>query len=82
MHSNSVLFFQSSGVQNDLLVESPYLVNFEYSRPETAMTKYDFDNDLERNLYRHPDRQGHPKTSFSKLHDIYALGVVLLEIGL
>ncbi|KAF4540152.1 Het-s domain protein [Lasiodiplodia theobromae] len=46
------------------------------------MTKYDFDNDLERNLYRHPDRQGRPKTSFSKLHDIYALGVVLLEIGL
>lgn len=82
MRSNSVLFFQSSGDQNGLLVESPYLVNFEYSRPETAMTKYDFDNDLERNLYRHPDRQGRPKTSFSKLHDIYALGVVLLEIGL
>lgn len=82
MRSNSVLFFQGRDAQNDILVKSPYLVNFEYSRPETAMTKYDFDNDLERNLYRHPDRQGRPKTSFSKLHDIYALGVVLLEIGL
>ncbi|KAL1616249.1 hypothetical protein SLS54_008542 [Diplodia seriata] len=69
---------------DDMLIKSPFffLVNFEYSRPETAMTSYDFDDDLERNLYRHPDRQGRPKVTFSKLHDIYALGVVLLEIGL
>lgn len=33
-------------------------------------------------VYRHPERYGEPDTSFTKTHDIYSLGVVLLEIGL
>ncbi|KAL0262403.1 hypothetical protein SLS55_003849 [Diplodia seriata] len=81
IRSASVVFFHHH-TSRSVMVASPFLVNFEYSRPETAMTSYDFDNDLGRNLYRHPDRQGRPKVTFSKLHDIYALGVVLLEIGL
>jgi hypothetical protein len=40
------------------------------------------DFEVEPNFYRHPDRQGRPTHQFSRLHDIYALGVVLLEIGL
>ncbi|KAL8880562.1 MAG: hypothetical protein Q9198_002057 [Flavoplaca austrocitrina] len=40
------------------------------------------DFDLQRNIYRHPERWDYPKESFSKIHDIYSLGVVLLEIGL
>lgn len=40
------------------------------------------DFEVEPNLYRHPNRQGRPTHQFSRLHDIYALGVVLLEIGL
>lgn len=35
-----------------------------------------------RDIYRHPERQGQPTTPFKKIHDIYSLGVVLLEIGL
>jgi len=32
---------------------------------------------------RHPSRQGtHPETNYQMQHDIYSLGVVLLEIGL
>jgi hypothetical protein len=40
------------------------------------------DFDAVRNLYRHPDRQGAPGREFFRKHDIYALGVVLLEIGM
>ena len=40
------------------------------------------DNDDEKNLYRHPDIQDVAHSSFSKFHDIYSLGVVLLEIAL
>ncbi|PKX89627.1 uncharacterized protein P174DRAFT_454653 [Aspergillus novofumigatus IBT 16806] len=37
----------------------------------------------DRNLYRHPDRQGLlPDTDYTMQHDIYSLGVCLLEIGL
>ncbi len=82
VRSQSIVFFQSLELPPPLAVKSPYLVNFEYSRPETAVTLFTSYDDLERNLYCHPDRQGPPKTSFSKLHDLYALGVVLLEIGI
>ena len=41
------------------------------------------DDDWEKNLYRHPQRQGillH--ADYEMRHDIYSLGVCLLEIGL
>lgn len=59
----------------------PYVTGFEFSRLALAATEVGFDFDIDRNLYRHPSRQGHPTESFNKLHDLYALGVVLLEIG-
>jgi hypothetical protein len=35
------------------------------------------------NLYRHPTRQGvAPEDMYTMLHDVYSLGVCLLEIGL
>ncbi|KAK5788441.1 hypothetical protein VI817_009399 [Penicillium citrinum] len=71
----------------------PYLVGFEYSRVNSHDEKTEhITDDSENNLYRHPDVQGQPSTGpdsylgdsprFSKNHDIYSLGVVLLELGL
>lgn len=61
----------------------PFLVGFERFRKDATVT-HRFGDDLwERNLYRHPQRQGiAPDEDFSMQHDIYSLGVVLLEIGL
>ena len=33
------------------------------------------------NLYRHPDALQDPTTSFTKQHDLYSLGVVMIEIA-
>ncbi|PGH11095.1 hypothetical protein AJ80_07283 [Polytolypa hystricis UAMH7299] len=60
----------------------PWVFGFEFSRPEGFFSHGLTDVCLERDVYRHPDRQGRPNVLFSKVHDIYALGVVLLEIGL
>ena len=62
----------------------PFMVGFEFSRQQSDRSTTEQDDRLERNIYRHPDRQGAPDDSarFTALHDIYALGVVLLEIGL
>ncbi len=60
----------------------PLLVGFEFSRLEKDRSTTEQDGRLDRNIYRHPDRQGLPEDRFNSLHDIYALGVVLLEIGL
>lgn len=59
----------------------PYLFGFEFSRAEGDQSTTDNDDNLINNLYRHPRRQGLPDARFSVLHDIYALGVVLLEVG-
>jgi hypothetical protein len=54
-----------------------------FLRPETGFFSRPYETDeLHENLYRHPAQWGSPTTSFNKLHDIYSLGVVLLEIGL
>ena len=80
VRSESIQFFKFQDRGWDY--ESPYLVGFEFSRPVEAESLRTYDWDPERNLYRHPDRQGPPRVKFNAMHDIYALGVVLLEIGM
>ena len=64
----------------------PWLLGFEQSRPEAGFSCGLTDICWERDIYRHPDRQGRPDKSFHKLHDIYALGMLhrvrkLLDLG-
>ncbi|KAI4264149.1 MAG: hypothetical protein L6R42_000730 [Xanthoria sp. 1 TBL-2021] len=59
-----------------------YLKGFEFSRPDLGKSSGRADFNPEHNLYRHPERQNVPDTRFMKEHDLYAVGVVLLEIGL
>ncbi|RSL76262.1 hypothetical protein CEP51_010132 [Fusarium floridanum] len=62
---------------------SVFLLGFEDFRQEDGRTRRRGDDALERNLYRHPTRQGLVlKEGFLLQHDIYSLGVCLLEIGL
>lgn len=61
----------------------PYLVGFESLRPSEAHSSLVSDMVWERNIYRHPSRQGlRPQEYYTMQHDIYSLGVCLLEIGL
>ena len=61
----------------------PFLVGFERFRPAAAGSKLLGDADWARNLYRHPKRQGIlPEDLYIMQHDIYSLGVCLLEIGI
>ena len=70
-----------NGLSVDL--ESVFLMGFGHFRAEDGATSLLGDNKWERNLYRHPDRQGlHPEEEYVMEHDIYSLGVCLLEIGL
>jgi len=82
IRSENILFFPKPDSPNELDYSRQYLVGFEFSRDENDTSTTEQDDVLERNIYRHPDRQGPPDTRFSILHDVYAIGVVLLEIGL
>ncbi|KAF2866395.1 hypothetical protein BDV95DRAFT_584646 [Massariosphaeria phaeospora] len=88
--SENILFFPDKS-KTSLTPESgisyinyadPCVLGFEFTRPELDFSAGFADLCLERDVYRHPERQGRPGRMFNKIHDIYALGVVLLEIGL
>ena len=61
----------------------PFLLGFDRSRKDTGVTRQEGEETLAVNVYQHPTRWGikAPK-KFSMRHDVYSLGVVLLEIGL
>jgi serine/threonine protein kinase len=60
-----------------------FLVGFENMRTEKGRTLKAGDSVWEKDIYRHPLRQGlKPEVAYIMQHDIYSLGVCLLEIGL
>lgn len=60
-----------------------FLVGFDAFRASAAGTVMGGDISWDRNVYRHPNRQGmDPSEKYTMQHDIYSLGVCLLEIGL
>jgi len=60
-----------------------YLFGFDGFRNLHNQTLRKGDSAFERNLYRHPSRQGLAvQDNYVMQHDIYSLGVCLLEIGL
>jgi hypothetical protein len=77
--SHNIVFFYDKihGVD----YSKPYLCGFEYSRESGSPSTSRFVENFELNVYRHPDRQGIPTKSHRKEHDIYAYGILLLEIG-
>ncbi|KAL5585853.1 hypothetical protein FOVSG1_013545 [Fusarium oxysporum f. sp. vasinfectum] len=92
--SENILFFiEDTGA---ISYEEPYLAGFEYSREISASGQTEgVTDDLEANLYRHEEVQGVPeepsndeeqqtssKTPFALKHDIYSIGILLLELGL
>jgi serine/threonine protein kinase len=62
---------------------SAFLLGFDRVRRLADGTLLQADPDWEKNLYRHPQRQGlRIRDRYIMQHDIYSLGVCLLEIGL
>ena len=75
----TVLGFQTNESEFGLF----FLVGFEKMRTVDGRTRRSGDSTWEKNLYRHPHRQGlNPEEIYTMQHDIYSLGVCLLEVGL
>jgi hypothetical protein len=85
LRSENILFFQTGN--DDCDFSKPYLSGFDYSRPAQRrdMTERPSEN-VAHDLYRHPQVQTMAfeapySKGYKKRHDIYSLGVVLLEIS-
>jgi hypothetical protein len=75
----SVLIYDSG----NKLGNSAFLVGFENFRRDEGWTQRQGDDVPDKNLYRHSTRQGfEPSEDYEMRHDVYSLGVCLLEIGL
>ncbi|KAK4442438.1 prion-inhibition and propagation-domain-containing protein [Podospora aff. communis PSN243] len=94
IRSENILYFANSN--GDFSYAEPYLAGFEYTRQITAQGQTEsVTDDLEANLYRHPEVQGPPLepedagsqpqrpgyTPFNVKHDLFGVGMVLLELG-
>ncbi|KAH9890227.1 hypothetical protein F4778DRAFT_377622 [Xylariomycetidae sp. FL2044] len=79
----TILVFPNLGSPIGVALGSAYLLGFDSFRNVNFLTMRVGDAAWERNLYRHPSRQGlHAQDSYIMQHDVYSLGVCLLELGL
>lgn len=91
IRSENIDFFRSQPQHADEAEEAgespaydfsrPHLFGFDTSRPGSDPSEITREFRRPNQLYTHPARWGRPKDTFSVLHDAYALGVVLLEVG-
>lgn len=61
---------------------APYLCGFDFSRESGKISTIREPKDMEFSVYRHPERQFDTTSAHRLRHDIYSLGVVLLDLGL
>lgn len=82
----TIIIFQKAPMEGDAPNSSkyqPFLSEWSLLRSGNALTTKSGSEAWTENIYRHPSRQGiHPESRYNMGHDIYSLGVVLLEIGL
>ncbi|KAL7936467.1 hypothetical protein V8C35DRAFT_277888 [Trichoderma chlorosporum] len=75
----TILLFQEPSTKS----LAPFLVGFEKFRKDGGHSSRLGSGDWKLNMYAHPKRYGiNPKENYVMQHDIYSLGVCLLEIGL
>ena len=79
--SRNVLIFQEPE-KHAWDFSKPFLGGFQYSRRESDISDGLVVEGIQRNVYRHPSRQKTLLERHDVSHDIYAYGVLLLEIAL
>ncbi|KAF3059489.1 hypothetical protein GL218_05167 [Daldinia childiae] len=81
INSHNIIFFRVPG-QERFDYREPFLHGFDFARPDLDPSIGKPPDDDTFDIYRHPNRQGPSRRGHRKIHDIYSLGVVMLEIGL
>ena len=78
---DNILISRRAGIDSES--DKVFLIGFEQFRKQLGPTALVADAEWYKNIYRHPVRQGLRVQDFYIMqHDIYSLGVCLLEIGL
>lgn len=85
----TILLFQKGpdklaiGANNPVGLGVPFLTDWKMVRQACELSSRKGGDNWMADIYRHPRRQGlQPETRYNMKHDIYSLGICLLEIGL
>jgi hypothetical protein len=85
VRSNNILFPSPSskrGLNSSSLEYLPILSGFDYARPDLPDSVTERSSPIrEHELYRHPELTSLTSSRSKKSHDIYSLGIVLVEIA-
>ena len=80
IRSNNVIFFTPDGTTPQY--SRPLIAGFEYARPDLPEEETEPPpHHSEHDIYRHPALLAHTMSRSQKSHDIYSLGIVLVEIA-
>lgn len=81
LRSENILFFPQK--ESSVNITHPFLEGYEYARADNPSDMTESPAlQQEANMYRHPALLRQDRESFRKAFDLYALGCVLIEIGL
>ncbi|MCJ1224652.1 hypothetical protein MMC12_001297 [Toensbergia leucococca] len=82
LRSEYILFFNHPDAGNQAPLLNPILAGFAFSRLNSpSEISEQPSSDPQRDIYRHPEAMGEPSVSFTAAKDVYALGIMLVEIG-
>lgn len=86
INSNNIVFVTEAGPQEpgskpwtEGAIRKPYLVSWDQCAEDTPSSQQEI---LISRIYRHPDIARGQRSAYRPVHDIYSLGLVLLEVGL
>lgn len=86
LRADHIVFLGSKDAASEEMLQStPCLIGFGYARPDTAIAAAFTqlpDTEPLNELYRHPQARGAGRECYRKQFDVYALGCILLEIGM
>lgn len=84
IRSNTIMLLQPLEPNDDKALGMPFLTSWLTMRDASKLSaRMNLSAGWDENIYRHPTRQGlQVQERYSMGHDIYSLGVCLLEIGL
>ncbi|MCJ1454523.1 hypothetical protein MMC28_004876 [Mycoblastus sanguinarius] len=82
-HKTSEHSTRAHAATGRLHIDGPYLANYEYAR-ENSRTAWSetWSRSSRASIYTHRNAQGDEKLAFRTEYDVYALGLVLIEIGM
>lgn len=86
INSNNIVFANQSGPQEsdskpwtEGAIRKPYLLSWDHCAENTSISQQEI---LISKIYRHPDIERGQRSAYRPVHDVYSLGLVLLEVGL